>query len=241
MATAASAVRRGLIAVTAALSADLNAVAAGEAAGDRIPAILEALPVIVPAYYDAAGSLAVAWYDERRSEASPGKAFTPRIVGGATTEWIDREAARILSLVETTAGTTAAQLTQATRNVIDLAEREAARGFRDTITQNTWSDDEAIGWSRFTRPGACSFCRMLAARGAVYKATTARFSAHGAVGRGRRRGGNCQCIAAPEFADGTHGPEASPLQYVASRKNRTPAQRAQVREYLNENFPDAPG
>jgi hypothetical protein len=72
---------------------------------------------------------------------------------------------------------------------------------------------------------------MLADRGAVFSEATASFAAHT----------DCHCAARPEFANGEHGPEASVEQYLASTKNRTPAQRARLREYLNENYPDAPG
>lgn len=240
MATAPSDIRGDLVTVTAAASVALAASAVQEPPGSRIEAILAALPLVVPAYYDAAGSLAVAWYDERRSEAAPSIDYVPRIVGVSVTDWIDREAARLLAEIDRS-DAVALQVERIQREITEMAEREVARGYRDTITQNTLDDRAAVGWSRFARPGACKFCLMLAARGAVYKKDTARFAAHGAVGPGKRRGGNCQCIAAPEFADGTYGPEASALQYVASRKNRTPAQRARVREYLNENFPDAPG
>ena len=40
---------------------------------------------------------------------------------------------------------------------------------------------------------------------------------------------SCGCAARPEFEGGDYGPEASVVQYMASQKNRTPEQRAQVR------------
>jgi hypothetical protein len=43
------------------------------------------------------------------------------------------------------------------------------------------------------------------------------------------------------FSSEDYGEEANALQYVASRKRRTPEQQANLREYLNTNFSDFPG
>ena len=112
-----------------------------------------------------------------------------------------------------------------------LVGKEVARGFRDSITGNTRQDEDAIGWSRVTRPGACKFCTMVASRGAVFREETATFASHT----------NCHCAARPEFRGGLHGPEASAMQYVASQKRRSPAQQKALRKYLNTNYPDARG
>jgi len=66
---------------------------------------------------------------------------------------------------------------------------------------------------------------MLSGRGAVYKQGTARFAAHS----------NCHCSAEPVF-EGEAGPEASVLQYVASQRKRSDADRAALRDYLNTHF-----
>lgn len=58
---------------------------------------------------------------------------------------------------------------------------------------------------------------------------------------GGRKGGNCMCIAGPAFGGKEIWAEATPVQYLASRKKRTAKQKAALRKYLNSNFPDAPG
>lgn len=59
------------------------------------------------------------------------------------------------------------------------------------------ADPQARGWARITRPGACSFCRLLASRGAVYRSQeTANFRAHTPT---NGRGGVCRCGAEPVF------------------------------------------
>jgi hypothetical protein len=68
------------------------------------------------------------------------------------------------------------------KNVLDIG--------RNTILDAIKSDRKARGWAREVGPGACSFCAMLATRGAVYKSEeTASFEAHD----------HCHCIAVPTF------------------------------------------
>jgi hypothetical protein len=231
MATAPEAVRSQLAVVTATASADLAAVAAQSRR--PVDAALEALGLVVPSYYDAAGALAVAWYDERRSESSPSTSYVPEIIGDPATDWIEREVSKFADTLD-------ADLEDATQRLLNealtLAEKEVARGFRDSILGNSRMDEDSIGWSRVARPGACKFCTMLADKGAVYSEASVDFAAHG----------NCNCATRPEFRNGDHGPEASVIQYVASSKRSSDpavqaARNARVREYLNHNYPDLPG
>lgn len=103
----------------------------------------------------------------------------------------------------------------------------AMDGPRETIRRTTAADPRAVGWKRILNAGACQFCRMLADRGAVYREATATFAAHK----------GCGCSAAPVFLGGEVGPEASVEQYLASQKTRTDAQKRQLRDYLNTNYP----
>lgn len=228
MATAPEAVRGQLAVVTSAAGAEIASEVATQPASQQVAVALALAPLVVPSYYDAAGSLAVAWYDELRDESAPTAPFAPEIIGDPATDWIEREVAKFQRQIEDEIEADAQRVLDET---LRLIEKEIARGFRDTITGNTRIDTEAIGWSRVARPGACKLCRMLAARGAVYSESTAIFAAHT----------DCTCAARPEFANGDHGPEASVEQYLASSKRRTPAQRALLRAYLTENYPDAPG
>jgi hypothetical protein len=228
MATAPEAVRAQLAIVTAAASSEVVNAVSGVALERQADAALTAVGLIVPGFYDAAGSLAVAWYDERRDESRPSTIYTPSIIGDPTTDWIERETAKF---AETLQGDLEAEMTRMVDEITRLAEKEVARGFRDSITGNTHMDEDAIGWSRVARAGACKFCVMCASRGAVYREDTATFAAHK----------SCHCTAQPEFRNGTHGPEASVEQYLAAQSMRTPAQRNALRKYLNENYPDNRG
>ena len=228
MATSPEAVRAQFALVTAAAVADLTAVTSQVVLEQQVDAAIEALGLIVPSYYDAAGSLAVAWYDEIRDESTPTASYAPTIIGDPTTDWIEREALKFRKQLDLDLeAETALMLEEINR----LAEKEVARGFRDTVQGNTRTDEDAIGWSRVTRPGACKLCVMAAERGAVYRKETAFFAAHT----------NCHCAARPAFRGGENGPEASVEQYLAAKKRRTERERKALRKYLNENYPDSPG
>lgn len=58
------------------------------------------------------------------------------------------------------------------RSVVTLtgtASRLALEGGRDVIEGTVLSDEDALGWIRITDGDPCSWCAMLASRGAVYK------------------------------------------------------------------------
>lgn len=244
--TTPSQIRSVLLRLANRAKADLRKVATSSEDPATIRAALfAAAPLIVGDYTDGSSALALDWYDELRTAASPSETFTPRPLNLVT----DDDIAAIV-----------AQTTESLREIREGIEREfqqavtesltllgdhtellIADSFRETITTNTKADPAAAGWKRFARPEACKFCLMLAARGAVYTAATARFAAHGAFTNGKRTGGNCLCVAGPEFGGKEAWSEATPLQYIASRKTRTPAQREALRAYLNKNYPDAPG
>lgn len=228
MATPPEAIRGQLAVITAAAGAELAAVASQATLERQVDATLSALSLAIPSYYDAAGALATLWYDELRGEARPAATYVPQIIGDPATDWIEREAARFQRSLELDLD---AEVARMVAEIQALAEKEVARGFRDTIQGNSRTDPEAIGWSRIARPGACKLCAMSAERGAVYRKETAFFAAHA----------NCTCAARPAFRNGEHGPEASVEQYVAAKKRRTEAERKALRKYLNENYPDSPG
>lgn len=243
MATPPSSVRAGLAAVTAQAQADVQTITA--AAGDDPAQIRAALfataPLVVGDYGDGAAELALGWYEELREEARPRRPFTPQpfmtvqddrlasAVAWATEGLHDLER-QFLDTVEADVDRLVQEATDDAMNrLLPEIQKEVAAGFRDTITGNAIEDPEASGWRRFAQPDACKFCLMLAARGAVFTEDTARFAAHT----------NDHCLAGPSFDP--EAPRADLLQYTASQRTRTPEQRARLREYLNEHFPDAHG
>lgn len=247
MATKPERVRKALLRVVDAASVELRAVArkAAEEPPQFRAAMFAAAPLIVSEYAPGASTLALDWYEELRDEAAPRRLYTPTQRIRVTDEDVAATVARtteVLRDFERQVDAEAERLmAEAAANLDAEIRRQVAEGFRDTITENAKDDPDSVGWRRFARPEACKFCLMLAARGAVYTEATARFAAHGAEMRGGRKGGECMCIAGPAFGGKEIWAEATPMQYLASRRKRSDADRARLREYLNHNFPDAPG
>jgi hypothetical protein len=247
MATTPEQVRHGLQLVATAASAELKTAAEQQEDPQTLRAILfAATPILAAEYGAAAAALGAEWYEDIRDTAAAlgqvTRVFRPRLIIPAREEQIAATVAGLTADLRDAVDATIIDFEQAKQRILadvaDSVEQEVATALRETVTTNVAADPDAAGWRRFARPGACKFCLMLAAKGAVYTERSARFAAHGAVMSGGRKGGNCMCIAGPAF--GPHE-EATPMQYVASRKKRTAKQKAALRDYLNENFPDAPG
>ena len=207
--------RRGLVLVTNAAVEDAVSLVGTDPDRTR-ERLLTVAPGLVEAYSDGTAALAVDHYTDMREQANPDRPYTAEPVVKLREEKILTGVAWAtgpLYLAEPDREMAAERLAQ----VIQL---ETARPFRDTITTNRRRDPAAAGWRRVTS-GGCKFCRMLADRGAVYRESTARFASHP----------HCNCSAVPVF-DGDDGPEASVMQYVASRRKRTPAQQQALRDYL---------
>jgi hypothetical protein len=82
---------------------------------------------------------------------------------------------------------------------------------RDTIIGATNTDKAAKGWVRVTEQGACSFCIMLALRGATYKSQrSADFPAHD----------NCRCHVEPIFTEYEPSHRMRELQRVWAESTR---------------------
>ena len=178
--------------------------------------LLDLTPVLISAYSDGTSSLAADWYDDLREQAAPAKSFSAEPVVVERWEKVGRMvawSAQPLFLPEPDRELVAKRL-------LPSVQKEIARPFRDTITTNRRRDPSAIGWRRISG-GGCDFCKRLAGRGAVYMESTAHFAAHT----------HCHCTAAPAF-DGEPVVEASVMQYVASKRHKTAADRARIRAWL---------
>lgn len=247
MATSPERVRRALLRVTTAAQREARRVAkvAAQEPTQFRAALFAATPLIVSEYAPGASTLALDWYEDLRQEVAPRTLFTPTprlLVSDDDVAGIVARVTKDLANFERQADADVERLMADSTKLLEAeVQRQVATAFRDTVTENTKDDPAAVGWRRFARPEACKFCLMLAARGAVYTEKTARFAAHGAMMRNGRKGGECMCIAGPAFGGKEIWAEATPMQYVASKRERSTADKARLREYLNHNFPDAPG
>lgn len=72
-------------------------------------------------------------------------------------------------------------------------------GGRDTITETTRADRQAIGWARATSGKPCPFCAMIASQGTLYSERGAQFDAHD----------GCSCSAEPVYREDAALPSGS--------------------------------
>lgn len=188
-------------------------------AEQRRALLLDGVPSLIEYYAEGSAALAADFYDEQRDLANVRQTYTSELVLVDRTVKIRRAivwAAEPLALLdEELAG----------KRLAEVVQLESARPYRDTITTNQKRDPAAVGWRRVTA-GGCQMCRMLADRGAVYKEATARFATHP----------NCNCTAQPVFGVDDFGEEASAMQYMASRRSRSPEQKQALRDYLDTYY-----
>ena len=183
--------------------------------------LLDVTPSLVLAYADGSSALAADWYDDLREESSPRTAFQAEPVVADRSEKI----ARLVAWASQPLFEPEPSVEKVALRLLPDVQKEIARPFRDTITTNSRRDSWSGGWRRVSSGSGCKFCRMLADRGAVYRAETARFASHG----------NCHCSAEPVFK-GQPGEPAGVMQYVASQRRRSDRDRARLREYLDANY-----
>jgi hypothetical protein len=231
MATSPDLIRAGLVSLTGAAVSDIgSAVRRARTARELRAALFAATPLVVSSYSDGSTALALEWYEERRDEAAPDGSFSPSPIRLVTDDDVRAMVAEsTVALRDATADTAAEASATSLKLIAGGIQKQVASGFWDTITGNVSADPGAVGWQRYARAGACKFCVMIAGRGSVFSESTANFAAHKA----------CHCVAGPSFDP--DAPKASALQYVASKRDRTPAERAQLRAFLNANYANAPG
>lgn len=182
--------------------------------------LLDTLPDVVGFYSEGSAALAADFYDDARTGVTGSYAASPVV--------LDRTVKVRRGVAWASEPLSIDDDELAAARFVKLMRSEMARPYRDTILTNQKQDPAAIGWKRITRGSkSCSFCRMLADRGAVYRKDTATFAAHD----------DCMCTAAPVFKGGAVGPEANVAQYMASKRRRTPKEKAFLRDYLG-NYAD---
>lgn len=236
-------VRAGVALVATEAAGDIAAGVADTPLDQVRSVLFDLVPAVSDTYAAAAATLGADWYEELRDAANPPRVYVPEIitrdrsddlranVALATSELADAESIRAIEDSDAYMARVIAEVEADTQAAI-------ADALRDTVTENAVRDPDATGWRRYARPEACKFCLMLAAKGAIYSESTARFAAHRAMTPEGRKGGNCMCVAGPAFDDGTR---ASVMQRTASRRKRSAKDSAALREYLNRKYPDAPG
>lgn len=172
-------------------------------------ALMDVLPSLAGSYQDAAIALSAELYDLERLRLNIDGDFRADGIeipdgGHVLAGWALTEAVNPDGLHGLVKG-------GITKRIMQAANR--------TVMGATLADPRATGWQRVARSsGGCTFCRMLAGRGAVYTRESADFAAHG----------NCLCVATAAWS----GRELPVKPYTPSPRSSTPAERAAVREWI---------
>ncbi|MGV9888383.1 VG15 protein [Streptomyces sp. NPDC003395] len=165
-----------------------------------VPDWLAAMQAIVDQYARTSASLAAEFYDAQREAAGVPGPFTVPVADPPPPEQTEaslRWAAKDLWPRDPDApATTEAQrepvdvrLVQAEKKAEQVAQKLVTDTGRGTVREAVRQDRQATAWARSAALGACAFCKLLAARGAVYKQDTADFRAHD----------GCHCGVIPVF------------------------------------------
>lgn len=157
-----------------------------------LPGFTAAVAVEVRRHAQASATLATRQYRAQRAAAGVRGAFTPVPADppaleqiAATVDWATRPLWNPNVLAHATAGGHTANvptgpgpltdappagsaIADAKARLAAASERQVLDAGRNTIVDNAGRDRQAKGWARVPEPGACSFCLLLAIRGAVY-------------------------------------------------------------------------
>lgn len=163
-----------------------------------VPALREALEAVLVMYGRGASTAAADYYRLARAAAGVRGRVSITPVRDISATSLDRLVVDAVSAqMDLTAG----------RDALDAGAEALvlARGRRQVMSA-VEQDREAKGWARIPHEGACSFCLMLAARGAVYGSrASASFQAHHRQTNGS--GGECRCGVEPLW-QGAYEPPA---------------------------------
>lgn len=177
-----------------------------------VPPWIEAVAAIVARYSEVSATLAADFYDGERNAARVPGSFTVPLAGappGEQTSSSLRWATKDL-WPRDEADATPAQLQpldvrlEAAFGKADMATQKLVTDVgRETVRQATRQDPQAVSYARVAALGACSFCKLMASRGALYAtADTAgrdandRFSGDASVVKFHD---NCHCGILPVF------------------------------------------
>lgn len=178
--------------------------------------LLDTVPDVIGYYSEGSAALAVDAYMDARMGVAGSYAAVPIVLDRAV------KIRRGVAWASDPMGV--GDLELASARMAKLMRSEMTRPYRDTTLRNGAKDGMFVGYTRIARSASCGFCKALAARGAVYRENTAYFAAHD----------SCQCTAAAAFVGQENGPEASVMQYTASKRRRTPAEKAQINDWASQ-------
>lgn len=179
-----------------------------------VPVWIDAVRQLTAEYGQASAALAADFYDTQRTAAGvPGRFSVPvtdsppddqvdNSLRWATKDLWPRDAADPRTMLAQQA-TLEARLDAAEAKAEQAVQRLVADQGRDTVRQAVQGDRYAVAYARAAALGGCSFCKLMASRGAVYKNAQAAggdanslFSGDASVVKFHN---DCHCTIVPVF------------------------------------------
>jgi hypothetical protein len=165
-----------------------------------LPDWMTAVRTLVGQYGTVSAGLAADYYDAERVAAQVTGRFTVPLLDPPPDEQVDsslRWATKDVwerdpdapATTEAQQQPVEARIEQAEKKAEAVAQKLVTDQGRGTIREAVQQDPQATAWARSAALGACSFCKLLAIRGAVYKRETVRFRSHD----------GCHCGILPVF------------------------------------------
>jgi hypothetical protein len=145
-----------------------------------VPQYIEAVRALVDRYGQASGALAADWYEAQREAAGITSRFTVPVAETPPDDQVE-ESLRWATKDLWPRDPEDPQTTLAQQQPITVrlgaaevkseqaTQRLVAEPGRETVRAAVRRDREAVAYARSASLGACSFCKLMASRGAVYK------------------------------------------------------------------------
>lgn len=143
-----------------------------------VPPWIDAVTEVVAGYSETSATLAADFYDGEREAAGVPGTFTVPLADPPPDEQVDaslRWATKDLWPREEADATVAqlepldVRIDAAMKKADAATQKLVADAGRDTLRQAVRSDPQAVAYARTAALGACSFCKLMASRGSVYR------------------------------------------------------------------------
>lgn len=190
---------------------------------DSLPRLSVAVQAIIAKFGPASSAAAVQHYVAQRSAAGVPGRVAPKLAPAPTPAAVEKV---VSGAVSTLFGTVTPQDEQAALQALGAeVEKLVLDQSRQTTLGMVAGDRQAKWWARVPQPGACSFCLMLASRGAVYSSPQAAGRRDAAARWADAKGytnsfhPSCRCVVEPVF--GVYEPTAQVRQAQALWRTST--------------------
>lgn len=173
--------------------------------GHTYDGFIRLITAIIRRYSKASSSLAVRFYRDMRREAGHTTEFTvrPSQVPGAQEieQAIRYEVRDYFGRTPEDPPPPPRKIELVEKNIEGQAQKLVADTGRKTILENVKRDKAAVGWARVTDGDPCSFCAMLASRGAVYSSEESASTVLNEMSSryGESYHPHCDCTVVPIF------------------------------------------